>query len=223
MVNVENDHFRGTTGPSARFYDSCERVETIHEACRALRTVLDSHVEPYGAVESGHLMEEGMGEFRLKGLGFFLVEEVVSFLPPAGDGSRDTAYELFNAAFSSRGPESAAEIFRGDDICCGLGPERGNFDTLLFEDDLSFVVGYDRIPDFPFYSVVWVDSWFRVGPLISEFSSGYLRYLLDFHCSYLTPILLLSPCLRSENRRSSSVPSCPLIKEICTESYKLVV
>ena len=136
-------------------------------------------------------MEKDVGEFGLEGLGFFLVEEVVSFSAPAGDGSRDAAYELFDTTFSSWGSESAAEVFRGDNVCGGLGPERGNFDALLLEDHLSFVVGYDRVPDLPFDCVVWVDAWFRVGPLVSEFPLGNLRYLLDFHCYYLTPILLL--------------------------------
>src|SRR6266849_3884226 len=149
-----------------------------------------------------------MCEFRLERLSFLLVEEVVSVLAPARDGSCDAAYELFDTAFSSRGPESPAEVFRGDDVCGCLGPERGNFDVLLFEDCLSFMVGYDRVPDLPLDCVVRVDAWFRVGPLVSEFPLGNLRYLLDFHCSYLTPILLL-PRLRSENFRSISPPSCP--------------
>ena len=84
------------------------------------------------------------------------------------------------------------------------------------------MVGYDRVPDFPFYRVVWVDAWFRVGPLVSEFSLGDLRYLLDFHCSYLTPILLLPRA--SERELQEYLPNIvSLIKEICTESYKLVV
>ena len=73
--------------------------------------VLDSDVEPDGAVEGGHLVEEYVCEFRLECLSFLLIEEVVSFSAPAGDGSCDAAYELFGAAFSSWGPESSAEVF----------------------------------------------------------------------------------------------------------------
>src|SRR3989454_12197668 len=114
-------------------------------------------------------------------MGFFFVQEILPFHAPFRYCLCNSVQELTDARFSLTGPKASTEILRSYNVSSGLRPERRGLDALLFENNLTLMIGNYGVPCFPFYRVVGMDARFRVASLVSEFPCGDLRYLMCFH------------------------------------------
>src|SRR3989442_412521 len=140
--------------------------------------ILNPNVEPDWAVERGHLVEKNVSKLSLEYLSLFLVQEVLALHAPFRYRLCNSVQELADARFSLTGPEASTKIFRSDNVSSGLRPERRGLDALLFENNLTLMIGNYGVPRFPFYRVIRMDARFRIASLVSEFPSRNLRHLM---------------------------------------------
>jgi hypothetical protein len=94
--------------------------------------------------------------------------EVALTAGPGGDGIHHPADELLHAALALGRPHLAAEILRDDDVCGLLGPEAGNFDVALLENDRALLVADHRRAGLPFDLVEGIDPRAAEEPLVFE-------------------------------------------------------
>src|SRR5438105_7036360 len=95
----------------------------VRLAGRALRLLLEAHVEPDRRVEGGELVDEDRLQLGLEGVGLLLGREVITGSAPLADPARDSADHLLNAVLACGRVELPAEILLGDDVRRRLRPE----------------------------------------------------------------------------------------------------
>src|SRR5207237_2349698 len=120
----------------------------VRLAGRALRLLLEAHVEPDRRVEGGELVDEDRLELGLEGVGLFVGGEVAAGAAPGADRVGDARDHVLDAPLALRRAHAAPEVLLRDDVRGRLRPELRELDALLLEDRL--VLARDvRVPLLP--------------------------------------------------------------------------
>ncbi len=82
-----------------------------------------------------------MQKFVVEDIRVVVGREVAHVLAPFGDGVRDPADELLDAALALFGAHHAVEVFGDHDVGGGLRPGLRDLDVFLLEDHLAFFIG----------------------------------------------------------------------------------
>ena len=112
---------------------SCTELMKQAEHCGRL---LEADVEPDRAVERRLLIDEQVLQVVAERLQVVVAGEVLLLARPRRDRVDDAADQLLDAALALGRPDLPAEILRDDDVGRLLGPEPGDLDVALLEDDL---------------------------------------------------------------------------------------
>jgi hypothetical protein len=117
-------------------------VDGVDEAgARLLGRVLDSEVEPDGAVEGHPLGHEDVGELVAERVAVLGRAEVARGVAPLADLPDDARDELLHAVLALRRSDVAAEVLGDDDVGRELGPRAGHLDVGLLEHRVALLVG----------------------------------------------------------------------------------
>src|SRR4029077_3312262 len=108
-------------------------VDREDEARRALRLLLEAHVEPDRRVEGRELVDEDRLQLVLERLRIVLAREVAALTAPRADRPDDPADHLLDGALALGARHPAAEVLLRDDVRGRLRPELRELDVLLLE------------------------------------------------------------------------------------------
>ena len=128
--------------------------------------LLEADVEPHRAVERGLLIDEQVLQVVAERQQVVFAREVVLPARPGRDGVDDAADQLLDGTLTLRRTDGAAEILGDDDVGGLLGPEAGNLDVALLEDDRALFVADHGGADVPF------DLVERIDPFLGEEALG---------------------------------------------------
>src|SRR5919199_976480 len=114
-------------------------LDAEDEAGRALRGLLEAHVEPDRRVERRHLVQEHVRQLGLERVAVLGRGEVAARPAPIGDRAGDARDHLLDRALAGGRVELAAEVLLGDDVRRVLRPRARELDVRLLEGDLAAV------------------------------------------------------------------------------------
>ena len=130
--------------------------------------LLEADVEPHRAVERGLLIDEQVLQVVAERQQVVFAGEVVLPARPGRDGVDDAADQLLDGTLTLRRADGAAEILGDDDVGGLLGPEAGNLDVALLEDDRALFVADHGGADVPFDLVERIDPFLGEEALVLE-------------------------------------------------------
>src|SRR5437660_6097262 len=120
----------------------------VRLAGRALRLLLEAHVEPDRRVEGGELVDEDRLQLGLEGVGLLAGGEVAAGAAPGADRVGDARDHVLDAPLALRRAHAAPEVLLRDDVRGRLRPELRELDALLLEDRLV-LAGDERVALLP--------------------------------------------------------------------------
>ena len=110
--------------------------------------------------------------------------EVLLLGRPPGDGVDDAADQLLDAALALGRADLPAEILGDDDVGRLLGPELGDLDVALLEDDLALFAADHGRPEVPLHLVERIHPFVREEAFVLQ--AGDLGDLTRQHVSSRT-------------------------------------
>ena len=144
--------------------DRLDRVlDREDEAGRALRVLLEAHVEPDRRVERRHLVKQDVGELVLEGLGVLVGREVAALATPGRDRPGNAADHLLDRGLALGRVHTAAEVLLRDDVRRVLRPGLRELDPALLERRVLGIAD-DRVADLPLDRLEGVHAGFREAP-----------------------------------------------------------